>query len=146
VSIDLPAGPFGGGYPAWKGSLYRRAMGPGQNLHLLRGNSHSDAMLERARAALGAQPVDVLFIDADHSYAGAKSDFLRYRGLVRQGGLVVLHDIVESRFDKGVTVAPLWNELAGCFESYEIVDSPDQGHFGIGVLVAPKRWDVAGQL
>jgi cephalosporin hydroxylase len=146
VSIDLPAGPFGGGYPAWKGGLYRRMMGLRQTLHLLRGNSHSDAMLDRARAALGDEPVDVLFIDADHSYAGAKSDFLRYRGLVREGGLVVLHDIVESRFDKDVTVAPLWRELAGRFETSEIIESPDQGQFGIGVIVAPQRWDVVDQL
>jgi cephalosporin hydroxylase len=142
VSIDLPAGPFGGGYPAWKGGLYRRMVGPRQNLRLLRGDSHSNAMLERAQTALGGQSVDVLFIDADHSYAGAESDFLRYRGLVREGGLVVFHDIVESRFDKDVTVAPLWRELAGRFETSEIIESPDQGQFGIGVIVAPARWDV----
>jgi predicted O-methyltransferase YrrM len=143
VSIDLPAGPFGGGYPAWKGGLYRRMMGAGQSLRLLRGNSHSDTMLERAAAALGGEPVDLLFIDADHSYTGAKSDFLRYRGLVREGGLVVFHDIVESRFDKDVTVAPLWNELAARFEACEIVEAPDQGGFGIGVIIAPKHWDTA---
>lgn len=35
---------------------------------------------------------DVLFIDADHTYDGVRSDYLMYRHLVRRGGVVTFHD------------------------------------------------------
>jgi predicted O-methyltransferase YrrM len=140
VSIDLPAGPFGGGYPAWKGRLYRRLMGRKQRLVLIRGNSHDNRILEQALDAMGDKPVDLLFIDGDHSYGGAKTDFLRYSRHMREGGLIVFHDIIETPHDKAINVAPLWAELASRYETSEIVESYDQGGFGIGVVVAPHRW------
>lgn len=141
VSIDLPAGQYGGGYPSWKGLLYRWISGPQQSLHLIRGNSHSEATFNQAVKALGGDKVDLLFIDGDHAYAGAKQDFLRYRKLVRPGGLIVFHDILESRIDKNVDVAPLWQEVVREFQTEEIVESYDQGQFGIGVMTVPDRWN-----
>jgi hypothetical protein len=141
VSIDLPAGLFGGGYPAWKGMLYRRMIGPKQSLCLIRGDSHKVDTFEEAQRALQGKPVDFLFIDGDHSYAGAKSDFMRYRGLVRPGGLIGFHDILESESDPDITVAPLWKELSRSFSNEEIVESYAQGRFGIGLLTAPQTWD-----
>jgi predicted O-methyltransferase YrrM len=141
VSVDLPAGPFGGGYPSWKGHLYRRIVGRGQKLHLVRGNSHKESTFNEAVQALNGAAVDILFIDGDHSYAGAKQDFLRYRSLVRPGGLVIFHDILENVLDKDITVAPLWREIKQSFETEEIVDSYDQGRFGIGVVTAPADWE-----
>lgn len=35
---------------------------------------------------------DLLFIDGDHSYEGAKQDFDLYFPIVKEGGLVVFHD------------------------------------------------------
>jgi len=35
---------------------------------------------------------DVLFIDADHTYEGVRSDYFLYRHLVRRGGVVAFHD------------------------------------------------------
>jgi len=140
VSIDLPAGLYGGGYPAWKGALYRRLMGRGQDLRLIRGDSHKEATFKAAVRALEGAKVDLLFIDGDHTYAGAKQDFLRYRSLVRPGGLVVMHDIIENQFDKAITVAPLWREISAQFETEEIVDSYDQSGMGIGVIKAPAQW------
>jgi predicted O-methyltransferase YrrM len=141
VSIDLPAGLFGGGYPAWKGLLYRRMVGRRQTLCLIRADSHRRETVEKARRALQGLPVDFLFIDGDHSYAGAKGDFLRYRELVRPGGLIGFHDILESRSDPDITVAPLWRELAARFGTEEIVESYAQGGFGIGLLKVPQTWE-----
>ena len=59
---------------------------------------------------------------------------------MRPGGLIVFHDILESRIDKDITVAPLWREIAAQYDTREIVDSYDQGQFGIGVMTAPDRW------
>jgi hypothetical protein len=40
--------------------------------------------------------IEVLFIDGDHSYEGARADFDRWSGFVRPGGHVLLHDAVDS--------------------------------------------------
>jgi len=37
-------------------------------------------------------PVDLLLIDADHSYEGFKSDFETYSGFVRHDGVILCHD------------------------------------------------------
>jgi predicted O-methyltransferase YrrM len=41
-------------------------------------------------------PVELLFIDGDHSYEGAKADFDRWSAFVRSGGHVLFHDAVDS--------------------------------------------------
>ena len=40
--------------------------------------------------------LEVLFIDGDHSYEGARADFDRWSAFVRSGGHVLLHDAVDS--------------------------------------------------
>lgn len=40
--------------------------------------------------------IEVLFIDGDHSYAGARADFDRWNGLVRPGGHLLFHDAVDA--------------------------------------------------
>lgn len=140
ISIDLPAGLYGGGYPPWKGHLYRWLMGEGQRLHLIRGNSHDQRIFEKVQKLLAGRPVDLLFIDGDHSYEGAKSDFLHYRALVRRGGLIALHDILENQKAPEITVAPLWREISRTYETEEIVESYAQGEFGIGIVTVPENW------
>jgi predicted O-methyltransferase YrrM len=49
------------------------------------------------RYAVGNEPpVDYLFIDGDHSYAGLKSDWNAWKRLVAEGGIVALHDSCSS--------------------------------------------------
>jgi predicted O-methyltransferase YrrM len=43
-----------------------------------------------------AQPLELLFIDGDHSYDGAKADFERWGAFVRPGGRVLFHDAVDT--------------------------------------------------
>jgi predicted O-methyltransferase YrrM len=40
--------------------------------------------------------IEVLFIDGDHSYEGAKADFDRWSALVRPGGQLLFHDAVDA--------------------------------------------------
>jgi predicted O-methyltransferase YrrM len=60
---------------------------------VIKGDSHDRATLDVLRAGLGGRPVDVLFIDGDHTAEGLRSDWLMYSPLVRPGGLVLIHDI-----------------------------------------------------
>ncbi len=137
ISLDLPGGRFGGGYPAWKSAVFRRIVGAGQTLHLIRGNSHEARSFDEVSRALAGRAVDVLFIDADHSYDGVKKDLLQYHSLVRPGGIIALHDILENRFDREIDVARFWNEIRDINSVEEIVSNHNQGQFGIGLIKAP---------
>ena len=41
---------------------------------------------------LAGEPVDLLFIDGDHSYSGEMADYRAYEPFVRAGGIIALHD------------------------------------------------------
>ncbi len=134
VSVDLPEGQFGGGYSAQHQWFYQRFARRGQRLHLLRGDSHSDGMQARVEAAIGGQSLDYLFIDGDHSYPGVKSDFEMYGPMVRKGGLIAFHDIVEGPPETVGGVPQFWREIKSRFCHTEIIKDPNQGGFGIGIL------------
>lgn len=96
---------------AWGGTLYAWRQLPGRpavygvtqehfgvperdhGAVVLAGDSHDRSTLRRLSDQLGRRPVDVLFIDGDHSYAGTLADWRMYSPLVRAGGLVLFHDI-----------------------------------------------------
>ena len=131
ISLDLPGGPGGGGYPDWKIPLYRAFALPGQDLELVRGDSHSPEVAARARAWLAGEPLDALFIDGDHSYEGVKQDFEMYGPMVRPGGLIALHDI---EYCEGVR--RFWDELkADRPEARELLGSEGRV-YGIGLVRA----------
>jgi predicted O-methyltransferase YrrM len=134
ISLDLPAGNYGGGYPAWRGAIYKRLTRPGQTLHLIRGDSHETRRLEEVRNLLSGSPLDVLFVDGDHSYDGVKRDFELYGPLVRPGGMMAFHDIVKYPANVDYQVDRFWAEIRGGFRNEELVEDPDQGGKGIGVL------------
>jgi predicted O-methyltransferase YrrM len=41
-------------------------------------------------------PLELLFVDGDHSYEGAKADFERWGAFVRPGGHLLFHDAVDA--------------------------------------------------
>ena len=41
-------------------------------------------------------PLELLFVDGDHSYVGAKADFERWGAFVRLGGHLLFHDAVDG--------------------------------------------------
>lgn len=77
------------------------------------GNSGDIDTLKKVVKFLDGQKVDVLFIDGDHSYNGAKYDFNKYKKLVRPGGIIGLHDIVSSKYHRqnDCRVFKLWNNI-----------------------------------
>jgi predicted O-methyltransferase YrrM len=136
VSIDLPGGRFGGGYPSWRTRLYESFALPGQRIYALRADSHKRETLEQVKAIIDGREIDFLFIDGDHTYEGVKSDFEMYSPLVRKGGIIAFHDIVPGGRESVGGVPKFWNEVKSCYgnKEREIVQDRSQGGLGIGVL------------
>lgn len=149
VSVDLPGGRFGGGYPPPRARFYHQFARPKQHLHLLRLDSHLPSTLTEVRGVFGGEPVDFAFIDGDHTYPGVKADFLEYGPLVRPGGLIAFHDILLSPRSPAKEVHLLWDQIKREHETWEFID-PDarrEGHriIGIGLLrVGPDGLKTAG--
>jgi cephalosporin hydroxylase len=111
----------------------------------LEGSSYDPATVRRVEQALAGRPIDVLFIDGDHTYEGVKKDHDAYRHLVRPGGLIAFHDIVEdhqTRFGRSSggwagEVPHYWREVkasAGDAQVWEFIADPEQDGMGIGVV------------
>ncbi len=65
-------------------------------LHIVIGNSHDTATLEKVRAVMAEAretSFDMLFIDAGHEGDDAYLDYKMFAPLVSNGGLVAFHDI-----------------------------------------------------
>jgi predicted O-methyltransferase YrrM len=135
ISIDLPEGPFGGGYPEWKIPIYRAFVKENQKLYLLRKDSHQQETLEEVKKILNGKELDFLFIDGDHSYEGVKKDFEMYSPLVRMGGIIAFHDIVRHPSETGCEVEKLWKEIKNDFNFKELIKDIKQNWAGIGVLI-----------
>jgi predicted O-methyltransferase YrrM len=132
VSVDLPDGPFGGGYPAAKAPFLEAFARGRQRVVLVRADSHLPATRARVVEALGGAPIDFLFVDGDHSYAGARADLADYGPLVRPGGLVAFHDVVPDPTAPATEVHRLWAELRARHAVREWID-PTPGAYAIGI-------------
>lgn len=126
-----------------KHAPHLRALKPqNQELHLVNGSSYAPQTINRVAKHLNGRQLDVLFIDGDHNYEGVKQDFLGYRQFVRDGGLILFHDIVpdrKARFGEETTswaggVPLLWHRLKEFYPHREFVEDSQQDGLGIGVL------------
>jgi len=143
MSIDLPDGEFGGGYPSWKLPIYRAFARADQQVELLRGDSHDPGSLAKVDALLGDDKLDLLFIDGDHTYDGVRRDFEMYSPLVRKGGLIAFHDINPPNPQSSTTdgtrllvgeVPEYWAEIRDAHNGQEFVAPSENGCFGLGVI------------
>ena len=147
ISVDLPHGHFGGGYPPWRIPIYRSFARARQRLELVRGDSHDPTTRAQVRILLEQEPIDFLFIDGDHTYDGVRADFEAYTPLVRRGGLIAFHDIAPPRDPHAALrdgneylvgeVPRFWEELKSRRGSArEFIDPTGRGCFGIGLIRA----------
>ena len=103
-----------------------------QKLHVLHGNSTELETIENIKQILNQNELDYLFIDGDHSYNGVKQDFDNYSPMVRDGGIIVFHDIGG---DQECGSAKFWQEIKQDKNSREIfVPGSEKNVMGIGVI------------
>lgn len=106
---------------------------------VVEGDSHAEDTLLTLAAVLAewGLPLDFLMIDGDHTYDGVRSDYEMYGPLVRDGGLVALHDICPHPGHPDVEVDRFWSELQGDKE-YIVTDPAVWGGIGL-VRVGASR-------
>lgn len=124
ILLDLPNGPWGG--TELDESIKYLQDITDASIIFIKGNSQNSEALEAVKRSLievdsintdlkeiklAKDEIDVLFIDGDHSYEGVKADFLTYSPLVKDGGLVVFHDICEHPAETKCDVKKFWDEL-----------------------------------
>ena len=63
---------------------------------------------------------DIIFIDGDHSYEGVKKDYMNSLKIIKEGGLMIFHDI-NSLGAPGVV--KFWNEYKNNHKNMEFVHS-----------------------
>jgi cephalosporin hydroxylase len=146
ISVDLPWGPFGGGYPRRKIPIFRRFAKSGQELHLIRADSHLAETKRQVLQLLQGEKLDFVFIDADHTYEGVSRDFEMYRPLVRSGGIVAFHDIVTHQQGTPCEVERFWKEVKQKYRHREFVEHPAPGQVPVAVTGAPMETSGLGVL
>jgi len=75
--------------------------------------NHITATSAQARPRWQDTPIDMLWIDGDHSYQGVRTDLELWAPLVRPGGLIAGHDYghlesVRRAWDELITNDPTW--------------------------------------
>jgi len=81
----------------------------------------------QTRPVFAAASADLLHIDGRHGYEDAREDYEQWRDTVRDGGVILFHDIAERQ--EGFGVWQLWAELEEPGRSFTF----EHGH-GLGVL------------
>jgi cephalosporin hydroxylase len=116
----------------------RRAAPRGQTVHVIDGDSTHRRSVERLRRKLSGRQLDLLLIDGDHRWSGVRQDFLNYRELVRDGGLIAFHDICRVRGAKSEEwtgdVPAFWQLVSQIYVAHEFIETPNQEGLGIGVI------------
>lgn len=136
LSIDIQNTPV-------RQAAFTHLVKPEQKITILNASSYDDQTIEFVKDWLSGERFDLLFIDGDHEYEGVSQDFKKYSSLVRDGGLIGLHDIVEdykTRYDRQTPayvgeVPRFWQEIQDQhLKIQEFIENPDQDGYGIGVI------------
>jgi predicted O-methyltransferase YrrM len=127
LSLDLTL------YPAERRLLYK-AFVPERRVDVWEADSHLEKTRDRVAAHFHDEPLDLVFIDGDHTYESVRRDYELYAPLVRENGMVAFHDIVPGPYEAVGDAPRFWSEVRPALTAVvELVESWDQGGCGIGV-------------
>ena len=92
-------------------------------------NSHNSKTLEIAENFFQGERIDLLYIDGDHTFSSVLQDYEFYSSLIAKDGLIVFHDIADSKLD----VSKFWSTLP-LENRTEILGHNFIDKYGTGVL------------
>lgn len=98
------------------------------------GDTHNPKILKALKRKLNGRPINILFIDADHSYRAVKRDFEIYSPLCSD--IIAFHDIDNGRYqrNKRIEVWKFWDELKiRKHEDFSFISI--EGEMGTGVMI-----------
>jgi predicted O-methyltransferase YrrM len=99
--------------------------------NVLYADSHSAEARAWLDDKLDGKSLDVLFLDGDHTYTGVCADYRNFAPFVRDGGLILFHDVCNP-FEPGAV--KMWKEIAA--EGHEIFNEGSaHDKRGIGIVV-----------
>lgn len=131
ISIDLPR--------ETEGSIHydrflKKFNKKDNKIKFIRRNSQDTQTITDVNNILDGKQLDFLFIDTEFSYDNVKADFENYAPLVRNGGIIAIHDI----YHPDGTADDFWEEIQSDdqYDTEEIVYSSKlrDYHLGIGVV------------
>lgn len=92
----------------------------------------------QSRPLFADSSIDLLHIDGRHAYEDVVADYTEWRSGVREGGVILFHDIAER--DNGFGVWRLWEEIAEPGRSFAFEHGHGLGILAVGDIVhAPLR-------
>ena len=141
ISLDLPNGPFGGGYDEQDIARFQTFLKHKQSLICLREDSHLPETFNTVVRVLNSRKINFLFIDGDHTYGGVKADFEDYSPLVRAGGLIAFHDIKPNPYMPDSQVHVFWQEVKQMFKHHEFIDQSRTVQYGMGIGILVKVYE-----
>ena len=134
ISVDLSGLRWGRASSGEKKrKIAERLRRDGFNVHLVERDSAQPETAAEVSNLLGDAPIELLFLDGDHTFKGVVSDFLNFQPLVKSDAPIIFHDIVESEKTPEVQVHFLWRVLKTCLPGFELVEH--EVGFGIGVAL-----------
>ncbi|MFA6066889.1 MAG: class I SAM-dependent methyltransferase [Candidatus Babeliaceae bacterium] len=142
ISIDLPGGKWGGLTAAEISERNKKLQIESDNeICFISGNSHDAKIVDQCEAALcrrflGSKKLDLLFIDGDHSYYGARTDYMLYKKFVKNGGYIVFHDIKKSEFHavQNCYVSEFWDQIEVETDHTREFSDSSESFGGIGLI------------
>ena len=136
ISVDLPGLSWGSaGSGAKKKKIAQRLRREGFTVHLVERNSNLPETAAEVSRLLRRAPIELLFLDADHTFDGVLADYLNYRPLVKSNAPIVFHDIIESPRTPEVQVHYLWRALKAFLPHIEMIGNGPAA-YGIGVAAS----------
>lgn len=112
VSLDLSI-------PGRRGEFFQQ-FSKKKNIKYIEGDSQNEQTYYLVKDSLDGRHLDFIYIDASHKYKNVKSDFERYRKLIKGDGIVGFHDISHP----GTGVPEYWKDIRNDFKTEEFGSGP----------------------
>ncbi len=109
--------------------LLRAQLKPGQRYYAVIASSRTPQAVSAVRDILGANRLDAVFIDGDHTAYGALADYALYEEFVANDGLFLFHDSVWEGDDNHKGVCDALDEISRVEPIYMIDGSNPVRHF-----------------